>query len=164
MTYTEIKERNGKKYYYRVRTLREGKKFRKKRIYLGKDLSKKELSIKERDSDKILNDLNNLKGLKKLTPKIIEILKKYGVKKAGVFGSYARGEQKKKSDIDLLIEAPKGMGLRFVGLGIELEEKLGRKVHLVTYKYINPYIKNEILKDEVKIIWFLEILFMLNTY
>lgn len=50
MAYTEIKEKNRKKYYYRVRTLREGKKFKKKRIYLGKNLSKKDLSKKEENS------------------------------------------------------------------------------------------------------------------
>ena len=39
MTYTEIKMANGRKYFYRVRSIRKGKKFIKKRIYIGKDLS-----------------------------------------------------------------------------------------------------------------------------
>ena len=57
--------------------------------------------------------------LEKIKPKIVRILKKYGVKKAGIFGSYARGEQKKRSDIDILIQPTKGMGLEFAGLALE---------------------------------------------
>jgi len=47
MAYTELKQKNEKKYYYRVRSIREGKKFKKERIYLGKNLSKNDLHIKE---------------------------------------------------------------------------------------------------------------------
>ena len=79
-------------------------------------------------------------------------MKKNKVKRAGIFGSYARGEQKKNSDVDILIEPPKGIGFGFAGIALELEEKLGKKIHLVTYKFINPYIKEDILKDEVRII------------
>jgi len=42
-----------------------------------------------------------------LTQKTIPVLKKYGVAKAAVFGSYARGEAKKNSDIDLLVDIKK---------------------------------------------------------
>ena len=87
-----------------------------------------------------------------LKPKIIRILKKYGVKKAGIFGSYSRGDQKKKSDIDILIQPPRGMGIQFFALAIELEEKLGKKVDLVSYNGINPHLKDSILKDEVRIL------------
>ncbi|MEK6933177.1 MAG: nucleotidyltransferase family protein [Nanoarchaeota archaeon] len=87
-----------------------------------------------------------------IKPKIIKILKKYGVKKASLFGSYVRGEQRRNSDIDILIEPPKGMGLEFVGMALDLEEGLKRKVDLVTYKGINPHLKKYILEDEVKII------------
>ena len=84
--------------------------------------------------------------------KIIPILKKNNVVKAGLFGSFARGESKKKSDIDILIQPPKGMGLEFVGMKLELEEKLGKKVDLLTYKSIHPYLKKYILDDEIRII------------
>jgi len=152
MTYTEVKEKNGKKYYYRVKSVRNGNKFKKDRIYLGKNLSKKELSKKEVEADKKLMALNKLKGLERIKPKIIKILKKNKIKKAGVFGSYSRGEEKKNSDIDILIEPPKNIGFGFVGIQFELEDKLGKKVHLVTYKYIHPSIKENILSDEVRII------------
>ncbi len=90
--------------------------------------------------------------LKRLKPLIVKTLKKNDVVKAGIFGSYARGEAKKNSDIDILVKPPKGIGFGFAGIQLELEEKLGRKVHLVTYKSIHPYIKKNILADEVRII------------
>ena len=88
----------------------------------------------------------------KMKFKIVKILKKRGVKKAGIFGSFARGDQKKGSDIDILIKPPKGMGFEFFGLELELEDKLGRKVDLVSYNGISPYLKKGILKEEVRII------------
>ncbi len=60
MTYTEIKEKNGKKYYYRVKSIRKGNKISKERIYLGVDLDKNQISNKELEADKELLYLNNL--------------------------------------------------------------------------------------------------------
>ena len=152
MAYTEIKQRKDKKYYYRVRNIREGKKFRKQRIYLGVNLTKRELEKKEEQADKRLVQEKINKTLNQIKPKIIRILKKNNIKKAGIFGSYAKGEQRKNSDIDILVEPPKGIGFGFAGIEIELEKKLGRKVDLVTYKYISPYIKKQVLNEEVRII------------
>ena len=152
MTYTEIKQKNEKRYFYRVKSIREGKKFKKERIYLGKGLSKADLSLNEKKADLSLNEKKRQEVLNKLIPKIRKILKKNNVKKAGIFGSYAKGEQKKNSDIDILIEPPKGIGFGFVGIQFELEDKLKKKVDLITYKYISPYLKENILKSEVRII------------
>lgn len=152
MAYTEVKQKNGKKYFYRVKSIREGKRFKKERIYLGKGLSKEELILREKKADISLNEKKRQDVLNKIIPKIIRILKKNNVKKAGIFGSYAKGEQKKNSDIDILIEPPKGIGFGFVGIQFELEDVLGKKVDLVTYKYISPYLKENILKSEVRII------------
>jgi len=92
--------------------------------------------------------------LDEIKSKIKKVLKKHGVVRAGIFGSYARGEQKKNSDIDILIEVK---GRKFslfdlVGLEMELKKILKKKVDLLTYKGINPRLKNYILADEVKII------------
>ncbi len=74
MPYTEIQERNGKKYYYRVQSVRVGNKVTKKRIYLGSNLEKKEITKKEKDADiellllsTLLSDeqITNLEKLKK---------------------------------------------------------------------------------------------------
>ena len=91
------------------------------------------------------------KDLANIKKKIVPLLKKYGVVKAGIFGSYARGEQKKHSDIDLLVKTPKGMGLEFVELSFELEKKCKKKVDLVTYRSIHPLLKKNILKEEIQI-------------
>ena len=70
-----------------------------------------------------------------------------------LFGSYARGDFKKGSDIDILIQPTKEMSLLDLsGLKIELEEVLNRKVDLVSYNYIHPYLKKKILEGEVRII------------
>lgn len=85
--------------------------------------------------------------------KIVPILKRQGVTKAALFGSAARGEMKKGSDVDVLVKLKKGKSLfDFVGLKLELEEKLDKKVDLVSYGAIKPRLRNIILKDE-KIIY-----------
>jgi len=152
MTYTELKENNGKRYYYRVRSIRNGKKFKKERIYLGVNLSGQELSRKENRADEtLLKDRVN-RDLERIKPQIIRILKKNRIKRAGIFGSYARGEQKMGSDIDILVQPPKNTGFAFAGIEAELEKKLKRKVDLVSYNGISPYLKDRILKHEVRIL------------
>ncbi|MBI2452097.1 nucleotidyltransferase domain-containing protein [Candidatus Pacearchaeota archaeon] len=152
MTYTEIKEKNSGKYYYRVKSIRNGKKFRKKRIYLGKNISKEDLILKEKESDDKLKTVKKLRILEKIKPKIMEILKKNKIKKAGIFGSYVRGEENRNSDIDILIQPTKNMGFKFSGLEIELSKKLKKKVDLVSYNGLSPHLKNKILSQEVRII------------
>ncbi len=91
--------------------------------------------------------------LENVSKKSLPILKKNGVIKAGIFGSVARGEAKKKSDIDVLVKFRKGKSLLdLVRLERELSEKLGRKVDVVTYNSISPYLKEQILKEEVRIL------------
>ena len=94
------------------------------------------------------------KNINKIKNKILPILKKHNVKKAGIFGSYARGEEKKNSDIDILVEIKDDEMslLDFIRLGREFEEILGKKVDLVEYDAIKPLIREQILKEEIKII------------
>ena len=69
MVYTEIKEKNGKKYFYRVLSVRKGEKIKKKRVYLGVDLNKSNLVSKEKQADKelmLLSTLLNEKEKKEL--------------------------------------------------------------------------------------------------
>jgi len=89
-------------------------------------------------------------NLEEIKLKIIPILKKYNVKKAGIFGSYARGEQRETSDIDILVDIDDDLSLLdFASLKVELEEILGKKVDLVEYATIKSKLRKEILKDEV---------------
>ena len=150
MVYTEIKKRSEKLYFYRVLSIRTGKKISKKRIYLGVNLSKQNLSLKEKEADKEFN-LKNIK-LEKIKPKIIKILKQYKIKRAGIFGSYVRGKQKKTSDIDILIKPTKDMGFKFARLEDQLTKILKKKVDLVSYNGISPHLKEKILNQEVRII------------
>ena len=91
--------------------------------------------------------------INKIARVVIPILKNNGVVKAGIFGSVARGETKKNSDVDILVKTKKGTSLLdFVGLKLELEEKLKKKVDLVEYKTIKSLIKDSILDDEVRIL------------
>ena len=71
MAHTEIQEKNGRKYYYRVKSVREGKRVRKERIYLGVNLTKEELNRKERGADRKLNVFNAI-----LLKEDIDFLKK----------------------------------------------------------------------------------------
>ena len=157
MVYTEIREIGGRKYYYRVVSIRKGKKVSKKRIYLGHDLSNLERSNKEKEADKQILHKKIKKAnqeINKIKPKIVGILKKNHVKMAGIFGSYSRGEQRKRSDIDIVVEiADKNMSLiGFIGLKLKLEDALGRGVDLVEYAALKPLIRKRILDEEVRII------------
>lgn len=93
------------------------------------------------------------KQLQQIAKIAVPILKKNGVVKAGIFGSYARGEAKKKSDIDILIKQTGRKGLLdLVNLQFQLEEKLGKKVDLVDYSAVHPLLKKYIFEDEIRII------------
>ena len=92
------------------------------------------------------------KKLEKIKYIIVETLKKYGIKKAGIFGSFVRGEDNKNSDIDILIQPPPGIGFGFVGIQLELEDKLKKKVDLLSYRAIHPLLKKRIWDEEVRII------------
>ena len=91
------------------------------------------------------------KRIERIKLKALPILKKYGVTKAGIFGSYATGKNKKNSDIDILIEF-NGSLLTLVGIEMELKKKLRKKVDLLTYNGIHHLLKERILKEEIKII------------
>ena len=82
--------------------------------------------------------------------KILPTLIRHDVKKAALFGSIVRGELKKKSDVDILIEYRKDNKSLFdlAGLEIELEKKLGRKVDVLTYNSIYPPLKDIILNEQ----------------
>ena len=84
-----------------------------------------------------------------ISSKITPVLKKYGVKRAGVFGSYARGDARPDSDIDLLVTfGEKPLSLWDVaGLQDELEEHLGHPVDVVSDNAVVPYFRDSIYND-----------------
>jgi hypothetical protein len=86
--------------------------------------------------------------IKKVLIKNKRILKKYKVNKIGIFGSFATGKTKKKSDVDLLVEFEDMIDLfDFVHLNDEIQQILKNRVDLVTPDTIKSYIKAKILKE-----------------
>jgi predicted nucleotidyltransferase len=81
------------------------------------------------------------------------IRKKYKAEIIGIFGSYVRGEQKKGSDIDIIVKFYKGATLfDFVGLSIFLEEKLKiKKVDIVPKDAVREELKEQIFKGVVPV-------------
>lgn len=84
---------------------------------------------------------------------IAPVLQKNDVVKAGIFGSYARGEATSKSDIDILIQF-KGRKTLFdlVRLERKLKVVLHKKVDLLTYNSLHHLIKDKVLKEEMKVL------------
>ncbi len=81
--------------------------------------------------------------------RVIPILKKYDVKKAALFGSYARGEETDESDIDILVEFDKRKSLLdLVGLEQDIEEELKKETDVITYNSIYHRLRDYILRDE----------------
>lgn len=80
--------------------------------------------------------------------RLIDICRQNDVSMVGVFGSMARGDAKKKSDIDLIVRFSKRKSLlALVRLERELSEALGRKVDLLTEASISPYIHEKVMKE-----------------
>lgn len=74
----------------------------------------------------------------------------FKVKSIGIFGSYLKGEQKRKSDLDVLVEFSETVGLfKFIRLEDFLGKKLGVKVDLVMKDGLKPLIKEQVLKEVV---------------
>ena len=85
--------------------------------------------------------------------KVVPILKEAGVTRSSIFGSYVRGEAREGSDIDMLVEVPRGTGLfGFIGLKHKLEDVLNKKVDLVTYNSIHPRLRDRIMDEQVRIL------------
>jgi len=79
-----------------------------------------------------------------------ELRAKYKVKEIGVFGSYVRGQQKKQSDVDILVEFEVVPGLlKFIELEDYLSELLGIKVDLVRKSSIREELRDTILQEVV---------------
>jgi len=91
--------------------------------------------------------------IEEIRQKILPILRRSGVRKAGIFGSVARGEARENSDIDILVDIESEMSLLdFIGLKLEIEKALGREIDLVEYSTIKPLLRERILGEQVAIL------------
>ena len=94
--------------------------------------------------------LDEVKGqLQALKP---TLKKRFKVESVDIFGSYARGEQTEKTDIDVLVTYSEGADLLLVaGLRRYLRRKLHVKVDVVSKNYLNPLIKDQVLNEAIPI-------------
>ena len=82
-----------------------------------------------------------------------ELADRFRVHRLAVFGSFARGEQRENSDIDILVEVDPSIGLRFVDLADELEKRLALKVDLVSRRAISPRNWEVLQKELIDVPW-----------
>ena len=88
--------------------------------------------------------------LEERKPEILQIAAKYGAESIRVFGSVARGEDTEKSDVDLLVNFdPPVSLLAHIGLMLDLEDLLGRKVQVVTEPALHPFLRERVLREAV---------------
>lgn len=86
--------------------------------------------------------------LKYLTDHKSEFKDKFGVTKIGLFGSFAKEENREESDIDIVVELEKPDLLTLIGIKQAIEEQLDRKVDIVRYrKRMNQYLKKRIDRE-----------------
>ena len=91
--------------------------------------------------------------IEKIKEEIIPILKQAGVTRSAIFGSYARGEEKPDSDLDILVDLPEGKSLfDLVDLKQSLEKKLNLTVDVLTYNAINPRLRDYIFSSQVSVL------------
>jgi predicted nucleotidyltransferase len=94
-----------------------------------------------------------IRTLEEIPEKIAPILRRHGVSRAALFGSFARREMKESSDIDILVDLADDMSLLdLVALKLDLEEAVGREVDLVEYSTIHPLLRDQILREQVLVI------------
>jgi len=97
--------------------------------------------------------MNNVEKLEDIKDKIIPLLRLHSVKRAALFGSFVRREERENSDIDILVEfeGEKSL-LDLASLKMDLEKALGRNVDVLTYNSLHPLLKDRILQEQMAIL------------
>ncbi len=81
---------------------------------------------------------------------MLDLASRHGARKIRVFGSFARGDARPDSDLDLLVVMDEGRTLLdMVGLGQDLEELLGRKVDIVSEGGLSVHIRDRVLAEAI---------------
>ena len=94
-----------------------------------------------------------MKDLEQYQQLILPVLKRYFIKRAAIFGSFAKGEEDTNSDIDLLIEPEKDFTIfKMLKLEDEISALIKRKVDLVEYSALKPSIRKEVLLSAITIL------------
>jgi uncharacterized protein len=103
---------------------------------------------------KIVGKKKAQSSLTSIKKKALPVLRRHAVKRASIFGSFARGTAKARSDVDFLIEYKQKNKSLFdlVDLKTDLEETLERRVDVITYDSINQRIRERILEEQIVIL------------
>lgn len=95
-------------------------------------------------------NLSTQQHIKTLKTQMNSLRKSFFVKRLAIFGSVAKGKQKKSSDIDILVEFSKPVSyFTFLDLEENLSKLMKRKTDLVTKNALKPRIKKQVLKDAI---------------
>ena len=88
--------------------------------------------------------------LRRLVEAKQDLQDRFKIRAIALFGSYARGEQRSDTDVDVLVDVAPSIGLEFVSLGDALEQRLGERVDLVSRRAVQPrkwaYIESELIR------------------
>ena len=96
--------------------------------------------------------MNRQAILERLNAEAPGLRRKYGVESLAVFGSMARGDDREGSDVDILVQFEGKATLdNFLGLKLDLEDLLGRRVDLLTPKCLRPDIEAEIEREGIPV-------------
>ena len=94
-----------------------------------------------------MKTLNEIKSI--LVDNKSRLSEEFGLTELAVFGSYSRNDQNEESDVDILVDFSRPVGLEFIELAFELEKLLGIKVDLVSRNGIKPryfeFVKEELI-------------------
>jgi predicted nucleotidyltransferase len=93
------------------------------------------------------SDENEKEVLRILQQEKPELVRRYGLKRLALFGSYAREDQREDSDVDVLVEVNPTIGLAFVELAEQIEKTIGVRAEIVSRRAIKPRYW-EVIKDE----------------
>ena len=91
-----------------------------------------------------------LKALREARPRLQA---RFPISRIALFGSYARGEQRADSNVDILVEVDPSIGLRFSALAEELEKLPEKRVELVSSRAISPRMRPLIEADCIEVAW-----------
>ena len=93
-----------------------------------------------------------IKELKEKREQILAIAQRYGAQRIQLFGSSARGESGRESDVDFLIELEPGRTLLdIIAMKQDLEDLLQRKVDVLTKGAVSPYLRDEIVSQAISL-------------
>ena len=77
-----------------------------------------------------------------------ELMRRFGLKRLALFGSFAREDQREDSDVDVMVEVEPSIGLGFVELADRIEDALGIRTEVVSRRAIKPRYW-EVIKEEL---------------